>query len=157
MLKELFLAPLLVLSLSAQANPVNDRLNKVFDDVQAVMGTHARLVIDGNSDFDAMSDDKTVVFTLGALHSFKRDPDIFAALVGHELSHIKNKDFLHSKTSPQTEMRCDKEGKIAADRAGYNGSKVCGFMDLMKNANGDNGGPDYPTWSQRKANIGCGK
>lgn len=157
-MKKLLLSLLLV-STSALANPINDMVHKVFSDLEKVSGTRASLTITGDPMFDARSTYGQVVISKGALRMMGRDKDMLAAILGHELSHIHNRDYEKpnkGKAYQYLELRSDKQGRDWANKAGYNGQRICVFMDKMEDAVGNPPPNDeHPSFEVRRRNLGC--
>lgn len=159
-MKSKFLIGLLLVPGLCFANPVNDMVHTVFNKLikqEGLVNTQLKIIPDQNR-FSIGSENNTVFLGTGAIRFMHNSPDIIAALIGHELSHIKyNIHTQPGKLGEQIELKCDILGRDMANRAGYNGSKgVCIFMkESAKVAGNPPKGGGYPTWEQRMSNIGC--
>lgn len=143
-------------------NPINYKLNQIFSALRAKIGVSPRvyLAVAGDPRPNAETDGSTVVYiTKGMIRMAKQDYNVLAAVLGHELAHIKLR---HSygdrslKTLKQDELDADKLGVQTANAIGYNGMAICDFMVTMQDVLGNPPASDeHPSFRVRMNNIGC--
>lgn len=159
-MRKLLLGLLLVPGL-VMANPINTKLRQITEQLRVQMGVsqEVTLVIDGSGGVAMTDGDREIwISKPGLLRASGLDYNIIAAVIAHEMAHIKNND--REVGSPgllqRQELKADKDGVRAATQIGYNGMAVCKFFKAYLSHYGNPPpGSSHPTWQTRMQNIGC--
>jgi predicted Zn-dependent protease len=147
----------LLISTTCNAHVSTQQAVIVYKKLLKVMGIkkEPRLIVTKTKEVNAMSDGYAVYVTTAML-SILQNKDEVAAVLGHELSHHKVKDYFY-QPSKFRELRADYNGVVYSSKAGYNKCRGLQFMKHMIKIFGEEGDDGaHPTWSYRYKRLAGG-
>lgn len=92
---------------------------------------------------DAWTDGYSINITLGMLKYLGSSKDALAAVLGHELAHIKFKDY-KALESYNAEYRADLQGMLLTSKIGFNRCKASKFLLKLNKLNKGGRGTGHP-------------
>lgn len=136
-------------------------IKKIMNDVRVqypeLRNNHIRIIIgypnSGEGD-NAEAGDNQIRITYSLAQVMKRDHNLAAAVIGHELYHIAS----GTGGTPKTEQRADYEGVLHANKAGYNGCQGATTMltRFAKDSGWNMPDPDHGSPRERLNKLPCG-